>query len=168
MIRQPRQKAMKLTLPDTTNVINAKEIISRMLNEAQTEPNVKPNNSTLEGTFAPLTDSFFVDDIPLVDDADNLKICLHSKVIDATGDLPVKVWTKAASVMLNVSLECLQKAWEDGNEKPSLQTELLKNLNQNMQHPFKLWCTAKAWIGIKQYSVNVNVNDAEKQPHRQA
>ena len=81
---------------------------------------------------------------------------------DATGDLLVKVWTKAACVMLNVCVKSLSKAWEDGNVEPSEQTEILKNLNQNMQHSFKLSCVAKAWIGSKQCSIDVNVNDAEK------
>ena len=162
IIKQPRQKAIKLTLPDPITVLNAKEIISRMLTEAQTEPSVQPNNFTLEGTFAPLTDSFFVDDAPLVGGEENFKICLKTKIADPTGDLLVKVWTKAASVMLNVSVESLKKAWEDGNSVPSDQKEILKNLNQNTKHAFQLSCTAKAWIGTKQCSIDVNVNDAEQ------
>ena len=162
MISQPRQKAIKLTLPDPITMLNAKDTISRMLSEAQTEPSVQAHSFTLQGKVAPLTESFFVDDLPLVGDEENFKICLKTKVADATGDLLVKVWTKAACVMLNVSVESLKTAWEEGNVEPSAQTEILKNLNQNMQHSFKLSCVAKAWIGSKQCSIDVNVNDAEK------
>ena len=159
---QPRQKAIKLSLPNPISMLQTQESMKRMLQDVSAQLEVSPMDCTLEGKFRPLTDAFFEDDPPFVGDVEAPKVCLAGHVFDGTAELPVKIWTQAAALLLDVSVETLQESWNTGNAEPAKQTKLLEKLNKNMQHTFKMSCTAKVWKATKQSIVDLNVNELEK------
>ena len=105
---------------------------------------------------------FFEDDVPIVGDEQNPKVCVKSVIRAEDGQFPIKMWDAAASATLGLGAGQLQNWWEEGNEVPGKQLEALQSLNKNMDAQFNFLCTARVWGTPERKKLDINVNNAEK------
>ena len=157
------QKAFKVTACASISVQEASRICDRALTDAQQGKTLSAVEFAVSGTFVPLTEKFFEDDVPIVGKEGHEKICWQTSIGDASGMMPVKVWTKAATVVLGQSACALQALWEKGNTEPDTQTELLDELNASLEKAFDCACSVSVrsyGYKVVKWEAQVNVNRA--------
>ena len=155
------QKAFKVTACASISVQEASRICDRALADAQEGKTLSAVEFAVSGTFVPLSEKFFEDDVPIVGKEGHEKICWQTSIRDASGMMPVKVWTKAATVVLGQSACALQALWEKGNTEPDTQAELLDELNASLEKAFDCVCSVSVrsyGYKVVKWEVQVHVN----------
>ena len=165
------QKALRLTAHASIFIQAATTLCDQLMDdhkEGKASPAVE---LVLVGQFQELAEQFFEDGAPIVGDGDRENICWRTTLTDETGSIPVKVWDKAAAIILGCTASALRTLWEEGNVQPEKQEKLLSDINKHLADKYECVCSASIWTyGYKvvKYSVQVNVNRAAKSSdHRQ-
>ena len=111
----------------------------------------------LRGQLTLLTPVFFNCDPPIVGAREHM--CLDTELTDDTGTTKVIVWDKACYTLFDMTAAGLRAKWEEGQEYPDKQVEILGKLNVNIAKTVRAVCTARlAPKDQKQTRATVRVN----------
>ena len=172
---QPKQKALRMSPQMEFTVAQLKTIMSNMERDAgateesemefATTKKENPQNICVRACLKQLNRSFFAKDVPIVVFKDGTETaCLVGTLIDATGEVEVKLWEKAVYSVCGATTPKLKELWEKGVENDIVHNDILQNLNKNNDKNFLFIGAVKiAILGSKKacHKAQVNINWAE-------
>ena len=163
----PKRKAMRISNRLPIRVNEACRIVEALLADAGRLPKdqrIAPTEFTIIGLVNKFTSAFFDGNAPIAGEEPKEKICRSTSVTDATCNVDVKMWDKAAFEILDVTATGLRSLWEQGVDDTSEQRKILAQLNEQLDKEIECVCSTDVWHYGKDSAscrVNINVNVAE-------
>jgi len=159
---QPKQKAIRLNLPTSLPIDKANSNMRSLVSDDNSKGDKLSLEFAVTGKIAPLTTEFFQQDPPLTGEGDAEKYCYRATITDMTGDMHVKIWSRACTHLFGMQESRLRTLWEDGLQNENKQQDFLHQLNATMTKKWIFCCTGKVWSPDSKNSYpDINVDDVE-------
>ena len=159
---QPKQKAIRLNLPTPLPIDKVNSNMSSLVSDDKSKSDKLSLEFVVNCKIAPLTTEFFQQDPPLTGEGDAEKYCYKATITDMTGDLHVKIWSRACTHLFGMKESRLRTLWEDGLQNENKQQDILNQLNATMTKNWIFCCTGKVWSpDSKNCYPDISVGDVE-------